>query len=416
MEYLPRVVDQEISELQAMAGAILIEGARACGKSATGRHHSRSHIQLDIDQNARRLAEIDESLLLDGDKPRFIDEWQVIPGVWNQVRASVDSAQTPGQYVLAGSAVPADDHTRHSGAGRILRMRMRPMSLFESGQSSGQASLKEILAGGLLKPQRSPLTVRALAERTVIGGWPGLQRLGADQAQRFLRSYLADVARVDLPALEDEPRRDAARTGLLIRSLARSVGTEASFSTISADMGPVGGLSARSVSAYHQALERIFVVEDQPAWSPKLRSKDRIRAAVKRHFVDPSLGAAALGAGPDRLLGNLEYFGQLFESLVVRDLRIYTQASGGHVMHVRDSRNREIDAIIEFPNGQWAALEIKLGANAEDRAAQSLTAFIDNVDQAASGPPLAKIIVTGGEFAYTRPDGIHVVPIGLLGP
>ncbi len=412
--YIPRLVDSLLVEIVTDGGAVLLEGPRACGKSATGSHHAASAVQLDIDVQAARLAKFDPVRLLDGPQPRFIDEWQLTPGVWNQVRAAVDN-DPDAAFILAGSAVPADDATRHSGAGRIVRLRMRPMSLAESGDSSRQVSLRDLFdpapytAHGV-----SPLTVDDLAALTVRGGWPGLIRRPPARAARILTSYLDDVARIDVPRLDAEPARHPDGLLRLIRSLGRVTGTEASLSAIARDVSAVAPTTHETIGAYLAALGRVFVVEDQPSWGPHLRSRDQIRKAPKRHFTDPSLAAAAVGAGPDRLLADLEYFGQLFESLVVRDLRAYSQPLDAEVRHYRDSAGREVDAVVERRDGQWIAAEVKLAASRDDEAASALLAFVDKLDPTRTPPPAALVVITGGRYAYTRPDGVHVVPLGCL--
>lgn len=412
--YRPRVLDAELAQTLRYPGAVLLEGPRACGKSATGRHHARSSIQLDIEPEAVRLAELDPTRLLKGERPRFVDEWQLAPTVWNAVRAAVD--RDDASFILAGSAVPADDVTRHSGAGRIIRYRMRTMSLAESGQSSGEVSLNAVLADPAEAVSgASSLTVPDLAEAVVRGGWPGLQELPLRQVLTRLRSYVDDTARIDLPRLEGEPRRDPDAVLRMIRALGRSTATEVSVAALARDSSTgderMGDATAQG---YLNALSRVFVIEDQPSWGPHLRSRDRVRKASRRHFTDPSLAAAAVGADADRLLTDLEYFGQLFESLVVRDLRVYAEAFGGIVRHYRDSAGREVDAIIELPDGRWVAIEIKLAAAREEDAAASLIRFVENLDTARTPPPTTTIIITGGQYAYTRADGIHVVPIGAL--
>ncbi len=415
--YRSRVVDGVLSGLLQHRGAVLIEGARACGKSATGRHHARSGVQLDIDANALRMAEIDPGRLLEGASPRFIDEWQLAPALWNHVRAAVDR-DAEASFILAGSAVPSDDRTRHSGAGRILRLRMRPMALVESGHSSGEVSLGALLASGADPVVgESPLRVEDLVEASVRGGWPGLLTASVAHAMSVLGSYLDDVARVDLARLDGEPPRDPSGVLRLIRALGRRVATESNVAAlareISAGDAPMAEMTVR---AYLTALERVFVVEEQPSWAPHLRSRDRVRKAAKLHFVDPSLAVAALGAGPDRLLSDLEYFGQVFESLAVRDLRVLAGASDATVTHYRDSAGREVDAIVERRDGSWIAVEVKLAAAREDEAAASLHRFRSALDPERTADPAALVVLTGGRYAYTREDGVHVVPIGTLGP
>lgn len=414
--YRSRVVDAQLSPTLAHPGAVVLEGARACGKSATGREHANSSIQLDTDPAALQLAELNPARLLDGARPRFIDEWQLAPAVWNQVRSAVDT-QDDGTFILAGSAMPADDVTRHSGAGRMMRLRMRPMALSESGHSSAEVSLGRIFA----QPAEtvsgaSDLTIDELIEVAARGGWPGLQALPLDQALDRTRAYLDDVTRIDLPRLDAEPRRDPFGVMRLIRALGRNVATEVAVSALARDASAGREqMTNATAQGYLDALARVFVFEEQPSWGPHLRSRDRVRKAAKRHFVDPSLAVAAVGADPDRLLRDLEYFGQVFESLVVRDLRVYADVHDASVYHYRDSAGREVDAIIERRDGSWIAVEIKLAAAREEDAAVSLKRFAANLDPTRTEPPRAMIIMTGGQYGYTRADGIHVVPIGALG-
>lgn len=415
--YRERVADNELMKGLSSAGAVLIEGARACGKTATAQHISQSSVRLDLDENARKLAQLSPAVLLKGDRPRLIDEWQLAPALWNHVRHAVDEAPSPGQFILTGSAVPPDDATRHTGAGRFRRLRLRPMSLSESGHSTAQVRLAELLGATPSSVSgTSALTVEELVERTVIGGWPALQQFDTESAGEQLSSYLDDISRVDLARLEDTPRRDPARIQRLFRALARSVATEASNSTIATDISDSGDtVRGDQVGAYLRELERVFVSEPQPSWSTHLRSRDTVRKAAKRHFVDPSLAVAALAAGPSRLLANLEYFGQLFESLVVRDLRIYAQPLGGTVSHYRDSSGTEVDAIIELRDGTWAAFEVKLADSSAEEAAASLLRFRAKLDPQRTPAPAALAVITAGQFAYTLPNGVHVIPIGTLG-
>jgi predicted AAA+ superfamily ATPase len=394
----------------------VIEGPKACGKTATARHVASSEVLFDVDPNARQAVAADPALVLDGPTPRLLDEWQIEPDIWNHVRRAVDDRKLPGQFILTGSAVPADDVTRHTGAGRIVRLRMRPMSLFEAGRSSGRISLADLLDGRIDAVADPGLTVKDLAEEVAIGGWPGLRDRRVPDVLRALRDYLGEIARVDVGRV-DATRRDPARVTRLLRSLARNVATHAAATTLAGDTGGADEpLKDDTVRDYLAALERLMVVEDQPAWAPHLRSKHRLRTAPKRHFADPSLAVAALGATPERLLQEINLLGFLFESLVVRDLRVYAQASDAHVLQYRDSGGLEVDAIVEAPDGRWMAFEVKLGQRQVDEAAASLLRFADRIDTERCGRPalLGVIVATG--YGYRREDGVAVLPIGALGP
>jgi predicted AAA+ superfamily ATPase len=395
-------------------GAVVIEGPRACGKTATARQIAASEVLLDVDSNARAAIEVDPALVLDGPTPRLLDEWQIEPAIWNHVRRAIDDRSGPGQFILTGSAVPPDDITRHTGAGRISRM--RPMSLFETGRSSGGISLSELLEGSVSPVAEEGLSVAGLAEEIALGGWPGLRGRSVEDALLAVRDYLEEIARVDVGRV-DGTQRDPSRVRRLLASLARNVATHAAATTLAEDTGGADGpLKDDTVREYLAALERLMVVEDQPAWAPHLRSKHRLRTASKRHFVDPSLAVAALGATPDRLLGDLNLLGFLFESLVVRDLRVYAQAADARVSQYRDSGGLEVDAIVEAGDGRWMAFEVKLGQGQIDAAAASLERFAARIDTTKCGSPalLGVIVATG--YGYRRKDGVAVIPIGALGP
>lgn len=416
--YRPRVLDGELrSRLQAV-GAVVIEGPKACGKTETARQVAVSEVRLDVDESARLAASVDPSLVLEGPVPRLLDEWQAVPGLWNHVRRVVDDRHAPGQFVLTGSAVPADDETRHTGSGRFARLRMRTMSLFESGDSDGKVSLARLLAGTAPRAPGDSLDIRRLTEIIARGGWPANLGLSPRDAMQANVDYLDDISRVDINRV-DGGQRDPARVRRVIASLARNVATEASPTTIGRDsIDNEDPVEWRTVTSYLSALERLMVLEDSPAWAPHLRSKARSRQAPTHHFVDPSLAVAALRAGPERLLADLNYLGLLFESLAVRDLRVYAQPHSGSVMHYRDSNRLEIDAIVECADGRWAAFEIKLGGEEhEDKAAESLLSFSKVVDVTKCGPPSVLAVITGiGGYAYVRPDGVGIVPLVRLGP
>ena len=417
MPYRPRVVDAELSMLMSATGAVVVEGPKACGKTETARQLARSEVLLDTDRSARVAVGIDPNLILAGARPRLIDEWQLEPIIWNYIRRAVDARPSePGQFILTGSSVPADDITRHSGAGRITRLRMRPMTLFETGHSTGAVSLKSLLSGGAVASPDPGLTVTDLAERIAVGGWPALIGRSVPGALQALRGYLDEMRRVDINRV-DGVRRDPEGVDRLLRSLARNVATSASIATLAADSGgSEPAISRDTVTSYLSALSRLMILEDLPAWSPRLRSRSRLRVAPTRHFVDPSLAVAALQATPARLLADLEWLGFLFESLVVRDLRVYGQALGGNLFHYRDDTDLEVDAVLELGDGRWAGFEVKLGQARIEEGAANLKRLADRVDERAAGRPAALVVVTGSGYGYLRDDGIAVLPIGTLSP
>ena len=416
-QYHPRVVDEELAVRLGSAGAVLIEGPRACGKTVTGRHHAASEVLLDVDAGLRSAAELEPGLVLEGPAPRLIDEWQSVPSIWNHVRRAADRGGGPGRFILTGSAVPPDDTTRHTGAGRVSRLVMRPMSLLESGHSTGECSLGAMLRSEPVPAHLGETTLADLVAFVCRGGWPGMIDARTGDAQRFVRDYVEEIRRADLRRV-DGVRRDPVLVRRVLQSLARNVATEAAVSVIAADAGGSSGpLHPETVQSYLSALERVFVIEDQPAWSAHLRSRSRLRRSPKRHFVDPSLAVAALRSGPDRLQADLESFGLLFESLAVRDLRVYSQPHDAEVYHYRDNTGLEVDAIVETAAGAWMGVEIKLGGEGPiEEGARNLCKLRDRVDPDRSGPPAALAVITGVGPGYTRPDGVVLVPITALGP
>ena len=414
MEYRPRVVDAELAASLEAAGAVVIEGPKACGKTETGRRLARSEVRIDTTA-ARQAFAVSPALLLEGASPRLLDEWQVEPGLWNEVRHAVDDRQDKGQFILTGSAVPRDDPGRHPGPGRFIHLRMRPMTLAETGYSSKRASFADILAGEQASVPDPGLSVPEIAERIVVGGWPAHLGLTPVQALRAMRGYIDDVCRVDVPRL-DGIRRDPIGIRALIDSLARNIATPATLESLTADAaGADRAMKVETTRGYLGALGRLMITDDVPAWKPDLRSKARLRGASIRHLADPALATAALNAGPKRLLGDLNWMGFLFESMVVRDLRVFAAALGGSVFHYRDNTGLEADAIIELPDGEWAAFEIKLGSAPAvvDGAASSLLKLRDRV---AGKPPRALVVITGTGFGFPRPDGVLQIPAAALAP
>ena len=413
--YRERVADALVAQALAAMPAVVIEGPKGCGKTWTGRNFARSEVLFDRDLNARRSVPLVPGLALEGEEPRLLDEWQMAPEVWNQVRHASDEGHRTGRFILTGSAVPADDITRHSGAGRVSRVRMRPMSLLETGESTGEVPLESLLDGEPVAARRPDAGFQEVLEALCRGGWPRLLGRSAPDAQLFLDDYIAELCRTDVSSV-DGVARDPGGVARLIASIARNVATTASFSKLAAETAGDRPLNRTTATEYLRSLERLFVVEDVPAWRSHLRSRATLQSSPKRHFVDPSLAAAALGATPARLLADLEALGFLFESLVVRDLRIYSQAGKASLYHYRDSSKLEVDAIVEARDGRWLAAEVKLGGDEGiEQAARSLLRLRDRIDGSRMPAPSKLLIVTAAGYGYDRPDGTTVLPITALG-
>ena len=404
-------------ELLRATGCVVIEGVRGCGKTTTAREFAASEVLLDVDEDARHLAEADPAEVLKGPPPRLIDEWQLQPRVWNHVRRAVDDRRAPGQFILTGSAIPADDATRHTGMRRIVRLRLRPMSLHEADRSSGAISLKRLLEGEPPSAGEHSIPLGEVAELICRGGWPESVDWPLQRALRANRGQVDEVARVDIRAA-DGVRRDPQRVRLLLRSLARNVGTAVATSKLAADLGgrEDRGIKPHTAADYLNALEGTMIVENQPAWATHLRSRAVLRKRPIRHFVDPSLAVAALGANPDRLLRDFKFLGLLFESMVVRDLRVYGQAADAEVFHYREDGRLEVDAVVQAHDGRWAAFEVKLGPKRVEEGARNLLRLAERVDQRVAGPPMTLGVIVASGYGYTRPDGVGVIPIGALGP
>ena len=416
MTYLPRIVDAELADLLGAAGAVLVEGPRASGKTATASRAAASEVLLDVDDNARRMIAADPAAVLGGGTPRLIDEWQLEPSIWNHVRREIDRRGAPGQFILTGSAVPADDVARHTGAGRFVRLRMRPLSLYESGRSSREISLQRLLEGAAQRGPQTELSIAAVAELVSAGGWPGHVGKALPGILRVNRGYLDDIRRTDVSRAGGKVR-DPVKVGRLLRSLARNVSTPVTLSRLAADVGEAGApLKTDTVAEYLDALDRLMVVENQPAWSPHLRSRTALRQMPVRHFVDPSLAVAALRATPARLTADLEFLGLLFESLVIRDLRVYAQAADAQVFHYREKDGLEVDAVVEAADGRWAAFEVKLGERWVDDGARSLRRLARRLEQSDHGPPSALAVVVPSGYGSVKPGEVGVIPIGALGP
>jgi predicted AAA+ superfamily ATPase len=415
--YLPRVVDDVIAERLRSAGAVLLEGPKACGKTRSAQRIAASAIFLDLDEAAQAAIQVDPTLVLTGDPPQLIDEWQVeATRVWNHVRSQVDARQAPGQFILTGSSVPNDDVRRHTGAGRVARITMRPMSLFESRDSSGAMSLAALMAGERPTSRQTDIGVSDIAGLIVRGGWPLIVDQPLPAAAQFTSDYVANICDVDASRVAGV-RRDPHRVRRFLQSIARNIATEVKIARIAADVGSDGeALSRATVYDYLTVMRRLMVIEEQPPWAPHLRSRARLRQTSKMHFVDPSLATAALGAHPLQLLADLNYLGLLFESMVLRDARTYSGPLGASLHHYRDSDGLEVDLVMQTPSGTWGAFEVKLNPTRVDAAAASLLRFANKIDTDRVGQPAVLGVVTATGYGYTRADGVVVIPIVALGP
>ncbi|MBO4873126.1 MAG: ATP-binding protein [Lachnospiraceae bacterium] len=419
-KYRSRVIDEQVERYLNHFGAVCIEGPKWCGKTWTSSFHSKSEIMLGDPtgnfQN-RALAETAPELILSGPSPRLIDEWQEVPSLWDAVRYAVDQSNQKGRFILTGSSTPQRKGILHSGAGRIGKLRMRTMSLFESGDSSGAVSLKELCQGCLTPVMTGSVRLPDLIYFAVRGGWPG--NLGSDpqEAQILPAAYLQTILDDDIGRI-DTVRYDSHKMELLLRSLARNESTTVSNSKIAGDIAAFSSESVDrgSIVQYLDALSRLFLLDNQPPFSSNVRSSVRVKQAEKRHFCDPALACALLKASPERLLNDLSTFGFIFEALCERDLKIYAESFDAKLYHYQDYKNREIDAVIELENGEWCAFEIKLGAHQIDAAAAELLAVQESFrkEKEESAPKVLCVICGMSNAAYRRPDGVFVVPITAL--
>ena len=422
--YKSRVCDNELQEQLEASGAVLVEGAKWCGKTYTARHAAGSALYMQDRDNSKRYKQIalnKPSLLLDGATPRLIDEWEEAPVLWDAVRFAVDMRGEVGQFILTGSAVPKenkdadeDEQRLHSGVGRIAPLRMRTMSLWESEESNGAVSLQSLFDEQPDIAAQSDLTIEQLAYAVCRGGWPASIRLKERAALKTPRNYIEEVINYDVHRV-DGVEKNPLRVRKLLESLARNISTMASNETIMADVRATDqSMAANTFATYMSALRRMFIVDDVPAWSPALRSKTTIRTSPKRHFVDPSVAAALLRISPTGLLKDFNTFGFLFEDLCARDLRVYAQALDGELFHYHDKNGLECDLVIALRDKRWAAVEVKLGMHEEEDAAKHLLALAADIDSRKMEKPSFLMILTGGQYAYRREDGVYVVPIGCL--
>ncbi len=416
-EYRPRVIDSVLQRAVAASGAVVIEGARASGKTMTAMHAAASYVFID-DAGAQRLLEVAPRSLLEGEAPRLLDEWQIAPDLWNLVRRAVDSAVEPGRFILTGSSVPPDDVTRHTGAGRFLRLRERTMSWWEKlDEPTGAVSLSGLFDGDLPETDLGAAPdLDAIIENLLRPGFPAMVALSPTQASDRLRGYIDDVARTDVRRIADI-RHEPEVVKQLIAALARSVASEVTYKTLAGDVRTVApAIDEETVSNYVGLLQRLFIVEAQRPWTPALRSRARVRTSPKLHLVDAALAAAALGAGPQQLRTDLHTLGTLFESAVVHDLTVLAAPIDGEISHYRDSNQKEIDAIITLPDGRWGAVEVKLGGQQFNAGASSLQAVIAHVDTAVIGEPAFRLVVTGTGPILVTDDGTITAPLTALSP
>lgn len=402
--YIPRVADALLASALRRAGAVLIEGPKGCGKTETARQAAASEVRVDTDPNVPIAIDMDPALVLKGDVPRLVDEWQVQPILWDVARRIIDDQRAKGQFIFTGSTAPSAAAATHSGAGRFARLTMRTMTLFEMGHSTGGASLTSLAAGGAPASPPSTWGVEELFEQMCRGGWPGNLGLPLNEVRANMRDYLHTIAAVDITT-PDDVRRDPIKVQTVLASLARRVATEMSVSTIATD----ADITRETVADYLDSLSRIFISEDQPPWAQKLRSRTPLRKAPKRHLADPALAMAALNKGPDALIRDLEFAGQLFESFVIHELRALSSQT---VYHARLENGQEVDALVDI-DGTLLVVEIKLGHRRAlmDQAAANLIGFSKLLDA-----PTVPLIVTGGGMSYQRADGVNVAAVTALEP
>ena len=428
MEYLPRIVDLELDLRLRAIGATAIVGPKWCGKTTTAKQKARSILEMqdpDLQEGYLKLASTKPSMLLEGDNPRLIDEWQLAPVLWDAVRVSVDRRKEKGLYLLTGSVVVDEEKIKHTGTGRISRLEMDTMSLFETGESTGDISLKALFENPSVQVDGSKgkLTIEELIFAVCRGGWPSALEAKGDDAKLFVANdYFNNVVDSDISRVDDV-ERDPLLAAQVLRSYARNISTLATKVNIRKDVMSVREVSMPTIDAYIAALEKLFVIKDIDAWCPAIRSATDIRASRKRGFADPSVAVAAMGVGPDYFRKDFKTFGFLFESLVMRDLRVYSHALGGKLSYYRDRYGLEADAVLHLRDGRYALIEIKLGSDEIEEGAEHLKevkrlidVYNQSEEQCPLRPPDVLMVITGGEFAYTREDGVHIIPLSALKP
>jgi predicted AAA+ superfamily ATPase len=412
--YLPRIIESEVARQLRASGALLIRGPKGCGKTETARRFSNSETVIDDSLAVRQAILTDPKVLLQGNTPRLIDEWQEQKALWNTVRHAVDERREKGQFILTGSANPPDDVNIHSGVGRFGVINMRTMTQSELGNSTDEVSLADLVAGAEIASRDVVPDLEGLASRIVIGGWPANIGLSEDEAMLNNNNYLDLLVEVDVSRVSDK-RRNPDKVRQLVRSLSRTVATESTLGILAADLSGLNPTIAKdTVIDYLDALKRVMIADDLLAWSTHIQSRATQRKAPKRHLADVSLACSALGLNSRRLLGDLVSLGNIFESLVIHDLKVFAEKLDARLYHYRDSNGTEADAILEMRDSRWAAFEIKLGFGAVDEGAASLLKFAENIDKKKVGEPLALTVVPAFGFAHTRKDGVNVAPFFTL--
>jgi len=416
MSYLKRITDTELQRKLDSSGAVLIRGTKACGKTESAKQIAGSILQVDRDEQVSAIMEVAPKRLLLGKTPRLIDEWQVQPKLWDNIRHEIDERQQTAQFILTGSANPEESVKMHSGAGRFTTLDMRTMSWQELGFSSGKISMKNLFAGNKIDIFDESPELEFIIERIIVGGFPTLLGKKMNQAMDLNRAYIELLAEVDMSRVSNV-KRDPVRVRTLLRSIARNTATMVEITTFAADIREKesNDISRPTVYEYLDALNRLMITEEQPAWNTHIRSASSLRKAPKRHFTDVCLAAAALGVDAESLLNDLNFTGFLFESLVVHELRVYAQANDAKVYHYHDSSDLEVDAIVQKYNGDWLAFEIKLGTGQIEDAATNLKKLVTVLDLQKVKPPKSLNIITGTGVSYTRTDGINVISIASLG-
>ncbi|MCL2501627.1 MAG: DUF4143 domain-containing protein [Bacteroidales bacterium] len=416
MDYVSRIIESEICQKLNASGAILLTGPKSCGKTETAKQFAKSILQVDQDEQVPVIMSVAPRRLLAGEAPRLLDEWQEHPKLWNYVRHEVDNRQKKGQFILTGSANPNEDVTLHSGAGRFTVVEMQTMSWQEMGYSSGLISMSQLLKGNACSIFDNGIDIELIIERMLKGGWPALLESSLEEATLLNRGYIDLLANIDMSRVSNI-KRDPQKVKSLIRSIARNISTLVDNSTLAKDVKTVedSDLSRPTIIDYVDALSRLMILEEQPAFNTHIRSSNSLRKSPKRHFCDVSLAIAALKLNKETLLNNLKYCGFLFESLVYHDLKIYARANDANVFHYRDSTGLEIDAIVQQNSTSWAAFEVKLGTGMHEEAAQNLLNFNNIVDSDKMARPASLNIITGTGMSYTRADGINVISMASLG-